>query len=157
MATTTDFPPTVDTEIATLQRFCTLLEREQQMLGKGEIDALLPLLQEKNELAAALTAVAKQRVKALAAEGLAADRAGVVAWFAAHPTATRARTDWSLLLSLATEARELNRVNGELIQLRMQHNALALEALLGTTNPLGLYGSDGQNSLPSGRRISDRA
>jgi len=39
----------------------------------------------------------------------------------------------------------------------MQHNALALEALLGTTNSLGLYGSDGQSSLPSGHRISDRA
>ena len=146
-----------ETEIAALQRFCTLLEREQQMLGKGEIDALLQLVQEKNELAAALAAVAKQRAEALAAEGLAADRAGVVAWLAAHPSARGARTDWSLLLSLATRARELNRVNGELIQLRMQHNALALEALLGTTNPLGLYGSDGQSSLPSGHRISDRA
>ncbi len=146
-----------ETEIAALQRFCTLLEREQQMLGKGEIDALLELVQEKNELAAALAAVAKQRVEALAAEGLAADRAGVAAWLAAQPSARRARTDWSLLLSLATQARELNRVNGELIQLRMQHNALALEALLGTTNSLGLYGSDGQSSLPSGHRISDRA
>ncbi len=155
--TTTDFLPTVDSEIATLQSFCTLLEREQQLLGKGEIDALPQLVQEKNELAAALAAVAKQRATALAATGLAADRAGIAAWFAAHPTATRARTDWSLLLSLATQARELNRVNGELIQLRMQHNSLALEALLGVTNTLGLYGSDGQSSLPSGRRISDRA
>ena len=43
------------------------------------------------------------------------------------------------------------------IQMRLQHNAQALEALLGTHNALGLYGPDGQNTLPSGPRISDSA
>ncbi len=61
------------------------------------------------------------------------------------------------MLSLASQARELNRVNGELIQIRMQYNAQALEALLGGNGSLALYGPDGQNAAPSARRISDRA
>ncbi|MEF8711241.1 MAG: flagellar export chaperone FlgN [Candidatus Accumulibacter propinquus] len=63
---------------------------------------------------------------------------------------------WSLLLSLASQAHELNRVNGDLIQLRMHHNAQALEVLLGGNGALGLYGPDGQNAASSAR-ISDNA
>jgi flagella synthesis protein FlgN len=80
-----------------------------------------------------------------------------LAWCAAHPGGDAARDLCSSLLSLASRARELNRVNGELIQLRMQHNALALEALMGASGTLALYGPDGQSTPPSGRRISDRA
>lgn len=127
------------------------------MLGKGEVDHLLALVQEKNGLAMQLAALADERNQALAAQGLAADRSGLAAWFAAHPTAKRARAVWSSLLAVASQARELNLINGELIQLRMQHNARALEALLGTRSALGLDGPDGQNTLPSGARISDSA
>ncbi|HOG02801.1 MAG TPA: flagellar protein FlgN, partial [Accumulibacter sp.] len=84
-------------------------------------------------------------------------RSGVTAWLADHPDESDAGTAWTLLLSLATQARELNRVNGGLIQLRMHHNAQALEVLLGGNGALALYGPDGQNAAPSARRISDRA
>ena len=157
MATTTGFLPTVEAEVAAARRFVSLLELEQEMLTKGEVDHLLALVQQKNELALTLATLADQRHQALAAEGMKADRTGVSAWFTAHPTASRARAAWSSLLSIASQARELNRLNGELIQMRMQHNAQALEALLGTHNALGLYGPDGQNTLPSGPRISDSA
>lgn len=157
MATMADFLPTVEAEVAAAKRFVTLLELEQEMLTKGEVEHLQELVQQKNGLAVKLATLAEQRHQALAAEGLTADRSGLSAWFSAHPTASRAHAAWTLLLSIASQARELNRINGELIQLRMQYNARALEALLGTHSALGLYGPDGQNTLPSGPRISDSA
>lgn len=152
---TTSFVPTTEVEVAAMQAFVALLEREQEMLGKGRIDDLLPLVDEKNRLAATLASIADRRSQALAAAGLAADRAGVSALLAMQADADGARALWSSLLSLASRARELNRVNGELIGLRMQHNSQALQTLLGT--PLGLYGPDGQNTRAGSHRISDLA
>lgn len=153
----TAFLPTVEAEVAALRCFVSVLEREQQLLGTGEVDQLLDLLPEKNGLAAQLATLAEQRSRILAAAGLTPDRAGVAAWFAAHPGEAAARAAWALLLPLASQARELNRVNGELIHLRLQHHTRALEALRGSAGACALYGPDGQNAPPSGGRISDRA
>jgi flagella synthesis protein FlgN len=157
MSTAPRFLTTIDAEISTLQRFLTLLQREQEMLRTGNIDDLQPLLEEKSGLAAKLSMLAEQRSQALAAAGIVANRAGVSSWLGTQPETSREHTAWPLLVSLASEARELNRVNGELIQLRLQHSTQALEALLGNNDSLGLYRPDGQNTRPSGRRISDKA
>lgn len=156
-AATPDFVPIIEAEVAAVRRFVVLLGLEQEMLIKGEVGTLIALVGEKNGLAAELTALAARRSESLAAAGLTLDRAGMAAWFAAHPKETHARAIWSSLLSLASQARELNRSNGELIQMRMQHNALALETLLGTSTSLSLYGPDGQSTPPSGRCITDSA
>jgi flagella synthesis protein FlgN len=152
-----DFSHAVEAEVAAVRRFVGLLEREQNILRHGDVDQLLELLPEKNGLTAQLTTLANQRSQALTTEGLTADPAGVATWFAAHPEETSARAAWSLLMPLARQAHELNRVNGQLIQLRMQHNARALEALLGSNNAFGLYGPNGQNTTASNPRISDSA
>lgn len=157
MPTAPRFLTTIDAEISTLQRFLKLLQREQEMLRKGKIDDLPPLLEEKSGLAAHLSMLAEQRSQALATAGIVANRADVSSWLATQPATSREKTAWPLLVALASEARELNRVNGELIQLRLQHGTRALEALLGSSDSLGLYRPDGQNTLPSGRRISDQA
>lgn len=148
---------TVDSEAATVEDFVALLEREQEMLVKGRVDDLIELVRQKNTVAAKLATLAAQRSVLLRASGLTADRAGMASWFEANPAEVRARTAWSSLLSLAGQARELNRVNGELIQDRMKHNALALEILVGSNASANLYGPDGQRSPPGGRRISDSA
>ncbi|EXI81456.1 MAG: flagella synthesis chaperone protein FlgN [Candidatus Accumulibacter appositus] len=154
---TAEFAQTLGREIAAAQSFVALLEREQQMLVKGQVDDLLDLVRQKNGLAAELATLAAQRQRLLAASGLLNDRQGMAAWFAAHPGETRMHSAWSALLAVAGQARELNRVNGELIQERMQSNAQALEALLGSNAATNLYGPDGQSGLPSGQRISDSA
>lgn len=156
-ATASNFLKTVEAEVAVIQHFVGVLEVEQAMLVKGEVDELLALVFEKNRVIARLGTLADERGRLLSAEGLAADRAGISEWFEGRPGETAALTAWTSLLSLASQARELNRVNGELIQLRMQHNALALEALTQTSGALALYGPDGQNTPTSGRRISDSA
>lgn len=153
----TDLLRTVEAEADAVLRFVDLLQLEQIALTKGEVDQLAALIEQKNAVANELGAFAAQRNAALAAQGLTADGAGITAWCQGHPADTRVATAWSRILSLASEARELNRVNGDLIQIRMQHNTQALEALLGTSQRLNLYGPDGQTAGPSSRRINDAA
>ncbi|EXI77747.1 MAG: FlgN protein [Candidatus Accumulibacter sp. BA-94] len=58
MATTSsDFLPTVNSEVAALGTFIALLESEQRMLIAGEVDGLLELVGQKNGLAAELAAL----------------------------------------------------------------------------------------------------
>lgn len=152
-----DLRRTLQTEADAVARFADLLKQEQNTLANGDVDALTPLIQQKNSVAAELTKLAQQRNALLAAEGLAPDRSGVEAWCVQHPANSEISAAWSRILSLASEARELNRVNGELIQIRMQHNAQGLEALLGASRSLELYGPDGQTAAHSGRRINDAA
>ena len=151
------FLHTVESEIAAVRSFLELLEREQQMLLKGQVDDLTDIARQKNGVAAELAALAAQRDRLLAASGLASDRAGMIAWFDAHPGDSEARVAWASLLAVAGQARERNRINGELIQLRMQHNAQALKTLMGSNVFANLYGPDGQSAPESGRRISDSA
>jgi flagella synthesis protein FlgN len=152
-----DLLRTLESEADAVLRFVGLLKQEQENLANGDVDALAPIIQRKNAIAIELTAFAKQRNASLAANGLGADRAGIDAWCERHPTDTRTRENWSRILTLANEARELNRVNGELIKIRMQHNAQALDALLGASQSLNLYGPDGQSAGRSSRRINDAA
>jgi flagella synthesis protein FlgN len=153
----TDLFRTLTAEAEAVLRFVDLLKQEQQTLANGDVETLTSLIPQKNSLASELTTLAKQRNTSLAAEGFGPDRAGIDAWCNRHPTKNKVSTVWSRILSLASEARELNRLNGELIQIRMQHNTLALEALQGASRPLNLYGADGQTVGHSNRRIIDAA
>jgi flagella synthesis protein FlgN len=153
----TDLLHTLTAEADAVLCFVNLLKQEQLALGNGDVDALAPIIPQKNTLAIELTALAKRRNTALAAEGFEPDRTGIDAWHNLHPRNNKVSTAWSQILSLASEARELNRVNGELIQIRMQHNTLALEALQCASRPLNLYGADGQTVGHSKRRINDAA
>ncbi|MCB1932383.1 MAG: flagellar protein FlgN [Candidatus Accumulibacter sp.] len=157
MVATAELVHTIESETTAVKTFIALLEREQEMLVKGEVDDLIDLVRQKNGVAAELATLTAARNQALAAGGLAGDRAGMTTWLDGHPSETAARAAWSSLLAAASQARELNRVNGDLIQVRMQHNAQALEALLGSNASASLYGPDGQSTPPSGRRISDSA
>ena len=151
------FLQNIDAEADAAARFVELLKLEGEALKSGDIDSLDVLLQRKNEFADELGALSKQRNSFLSASGFSADRPGVDAWLAAHPASKLAHKAWSRVLSLAGEARELNRLNGELIQIRMQYNAQALEALLGATRQPNLYGRDGQSAPQNNRRINDAA
>lgn len=146
---------TIAAEVATLDEFIALLTLEQTALGNGNTDELPALAEQKSKFAVQLNDLATQRNRLLTAQGFAADRAGVEQWCARHAENNEPGQTWSRILSLASEARELNRLNGELIQMRMQYNTQALEALRGTRNSLQLYGPDGQSTASGHRRIND--
>lgn len=152
---TTAFQQTLDAEAKAVQQFIGLLQLEQTALSTGKTDELPALIEKKAGLAARLNALAAQRNQSLAEQGFAADLVGVESWCAKNPQEKNVPDAWQQILSLASEARELNRLNGELIQMRMQYNAKALEALQGGKDSFDLYGPDGQSKSPSKRRISD--
>jgi len=146
---------TITAEAEAVQQFVALLEVEQKALSIGDIDHLPLFAEQKSRLAIHLKNLATQRNTSLAVQGFGADRTGVESWCAKYPDEKTASMAWTKILSLASEARELNRLNGELIQMRMHHNAKALEALQGGRNSLDLYGPDGQSTTAGNRLIND--
>lgn len=149
------FLQTLLSEAEAVQQFVDLLKLEQSALSTGNTDDLPSYTDKKMVLAANLNRLAVERNAFLATQGLGANLVGIGAWFANHPKEHQANNTWSSVLALAREARELNRLNGELIQIRMQYNAKALEALKGGNHTLNLYGPDGQSTTSNQNRIDD--
>ena len=135
--------------------FIELFKREEASLRQGGSDEIFRLAAEKETLAARLSGISAQRCALLAAHSLSPDRKGIEAWCSSHPDDNDALRTWSDIVALAREARELQRLNGALIQIHMRYNAQAREALQGGARPLDLYGPDGQSKPSSERRIND--
>ncbi|MBI2307818.1 MAG: flagellar protein FlgN [Rhodocyclales bacterium] len=144
-------------EADVVSAFVLLLKEEQEILKAGSPEALPDVVERKTEVARKLAPLATARNTELARAGFAADRPGIDAWLKKQPGDKGVRQHWERLQALAAEAKELNRVNGELIRLRMQNNAQALEALLAAANRQDLYGADGQAAQATTRRIIDSA
>lgn len=142
----------VTAEAALIARFVDLLETEKTALTEGNVDDLARFATEKEPLVADLQRLGCQRNDRLSALNLPADRQGMSAWAAGSPDASSA---WEKTLKLAARARDLNRLNGELIQMRLQYNSRILEILQRNTAALDLYGPDGKASGTGERRIND--
>lgn len=140
-------------EARTVQQFVDLLNREQTALSVGETDELPALAEQKSILANDLVNLDMQRNDLLAIMGFKSGRKGIEAWCAKHPAEQAVADTWATILRLATEARELSRLNGELIQLRLNVTAKALQALQAGKSSLDLYGPDGQATNSGLRRI----
>lgn len=151
----TDLPQVLASEADLVKRFVALLQQEKLALTAGATDALPALAEEKDSLAASLNEFSRQRNDYLATHGFAPDRQGMDAWCAKHPGQRDAISAWNLTLSLAAQAKELNNLNGQLVELRMQYNSQALEILRRRENTLDLYGPDGRSTGPGDRKIDD--
>jgi flagella synthesis protein FlgN len=138
-------------EHQTLEALVAVLEREQQALIHADTDTLTALLAEKQPLVNQMNTYGAARNKALAAAGLAADDTGMRAALAQAADA-QAEAHWNRLLELTARAKELNRVNGVLINKQLTHTQGAINAL----NPQGsgnaVYGPDGQSQAGFGNR-----
>lgn len=140
-------------EQQSMQQFIQTLQQEQALLQASQIDHLPDLLKQKAEIIAAITSATDTRYKALEALSLEASEAGMRAWLASHGT-EEDRAAYDELLSVATTAKELNRLNGLLIGKHMSHNQQALDSLHTTLQGGKFYGPDGQSNLKStGREL----
>ncbi|MFA9215547.1 MAG: flagella synthesis protein FlgN [Sphingomonadaceae bacterium] len=120
-----------------------ILKQEQQHLVAAEIEGLPDLTAEKSALVAQMATLAQARHSALGAAGFLAQETGMAAWVAAQqdqPTSAL----WQQLLDATHEAKELNRINGMLINKHMSHTQGALQALRPQATAAGnLYGPSG--------------
>ncbi len=144
-------------EADVVSAFVVLLKEEQEVLKAGSADALPGIVERKTATALKLSPLTAARNAEFSRAGAATNRVGIEAWLTKLPPDDAVCRNWQRLQILAEEARELNRVNGQLIQLRMQTNNQALEALLAAANRQDLYGADGQAATGSTRRIIDSA
>ncbi|MCX7173283.1 MAG: flagellar protein FlgN [Proteobacteria bacterium] len=144
-------------ELAALREFTAILQQEQQALVAGDIDKLIPVIEEKTSLAASLNRFAEQRQRLISAAGMPNDRSGLEAWLATQRLGAKDRADWKKLLTLTGEAQALNEINGKLIAMRMQHNQQALNVLLSAANQATLYGPDGQTKSTGGGHLFGKA
>lgn len=147
---------TVSQEQQHLGSLIELMKQEQQLLVTADADGLAETTPHKNALLQALADLSAQRHMALAAAGCEASEAGMEPWLAVGGT-PEARAQWDALLALAREAKELNRVNGMLINKQLAHNQGVLNALRmpAGAEAGGVYGARGQalGSGPSKRYV----
>lgn len=131
-----------------------LLRQEQQLLVTAEIEGLPAITTRKTALVTQMTLLSAQRHRSLGKCGFPAEEAGMDAWIAASGVAREESAGlWQALLQHTREAKELNRVNGMLINKQMGHTQGALQALRpqgGSAN--NFYGPGGiSTSLPRSR------
>ncbi|MDR2787788.1 MAG: flagellar protein FlgN [Candidatus Accumulibacter sp.] len=149
------FLETVNGEAEAVERFVHLLEHEKELLTEGRAERLAAVVEEKEELAARLDDLTRQRGRYLADNGFTPDRKGMDDWSARHPAREKVIAAWNRTLSLAARAKELNRLNGQLVDLHMQYTDQALEILTRKEGWLDLYGPDGRSTASGGPQIND--
>lgn len=148
----TDTPgQTLYEETRAARELTECLQQEQAQLVAADVDALPATTERKNQLVARMAELAGKRHKALAGAGFPASEAGMLAWLAEFPAL---KATWQDLLAQASEARELNRANGMLINTHLQRTRSALNVLRQQPEGSGVYGPNGQASVGgAGRRL----
>jgi flagella synthesis protein FlgN len=121
-----------------------LMKTEQQLLISADADGLSTITPNKLQLAQRAATLSRVRHKALAAAGFPAGEAGMEPWLAVGGNAEQ-RDAWNRLLELTREAKELNRVNGMLVNRQLGQTQAALAELRGpAAAAAGVYGPGGQ-------------
>lgn len=143
---TTAFLSNLGDECAALGAFVVLLEDEQRTLLGQHSEALLQLAEAKIQLASKIATLSEAR-KHFLPEGTR----DTVEWL--KKNAPQGLQKWHEVRQLAAQAQRLNQTNGELIQIKLRYNQQALGVLYGAAqSAAGLYGANGQTSLPSSSR-----
>lgn len=133
-----------------------LMKQEQQFLVHADSEGLNTITPQKAELVQQAALLSGQRHQALGAAGFPAREAGMEDWLASSGDAA-ARGLWLELLELTREAKELNRVNGMLVNKQMTNTQVVLSAMRTPAGgaDAGVYGPSGQAAVggPSRRFV----
>ena len=132
------------------------LQQEQALLIAADIEGLSLLTEKKAAVVSLMSELATTRHRALSAVGHHASETGMQSWLAGrdtkYPAAARSNRDvlnaWSNLLASAKQAKEINRVNGILINTHVARNQTALNIFQLQTTDANLYGPNGQATSP---------
>ncbi len=144
---------TVQDELKLITCLIDLMKQEQQFLVAADTDGLNSVTPLKNDLIEQLGLLSQQRHQALAAAGAAPSEAGMEAWLARESNPLFSE-QWQQLLGKMRDAKELNRVNGMLINKQMTQNAILINAMRTPAGAAdtGFYGPSGQATPVSGKR-----
>jgi flagella synthesis protein FlgN len=136
---------TLRNEQQLLASILDVMKQEQQLLVSADADGLAAITPEKLTLAQQLGEMSRLRHMALAGAGFAGDESGMEPWLAVGGN-DGARAEWDRLLDLTRQAKEINRVNGMLLNKQLAHTTGVLNAVRGNTGSGtgGVYGASGQ-------------
>jgi len=131
-----------------------LMKSEQQFLVSADADGLATITPKKLQLAQKAAELSRLRHRALGAAGFSATENGMEPWLAVGGS-DELRAQWNSLLDLTREAKELNRVNGMLVNKQLAHTQGMLNELRPAAAGAGVYGPGGQalGSGPSRRFV----
>lgn len=136
---------TLQDETQAARTLLELLKQEQAQLIAADINALTALTDEKTRAIARISELASRRYATLAAAGFEAQETGMQAWLE-KSAQSKFRQVWDELLSLAQSAKEMNRINGLLINKHLANNQQALNILRGGQTGQSFYGPNGQSA-----------
>jgi flagella synthesis protein FlgN len=127
------------------------LIREQTSLVIADIDTIEILIEEKSVLLQSINISAKSRYEALAANGFEPSEVGMVAWLKrqAKPAINEL---WENFQKTLNQAKEMNRLNGMLINKHFNRNQQLLNHLQGNSSASDVYGKNGQAKSQSPSR-----
>lgn len=138
-------------EHALIVELLEVLKQEQAHLVAADIEQMTALTPHKSELVSQMAVLATERHKALAAHGYEAQEAGMEAWLAVQGDAD-ASALWQQVLDTTRAAKELNRINGMLINKHLSQTQGALQALRPQAAAAAVYGPTGHTTSVSRSR-----
>lgn len=154
-AAPSDLVKNLEAELRAYQDFIQVLQTEQDTLVQGNIDPLLELARIKSEKVVLLSQLADSRTRFLSEQGYPQEHGGMAKWLQQRDGGNPQIAElWQQLLALAEDARQLNQINGSMIDTHLRNNQQALAILQAAAKQSTLYGPDGQTqALGLGRPI----
>jgi len=135
-------------ERASALSFVDLLQHEQGLLTENSIDQLQNLAEKKSAHAVSLNELNEVCRRLMGKVVAKPDNASIAAWLQAN--SKEGLAVWQEIRVLAEQARQINQINGELIQMKQRLNQQLLTALTRAVNQANVYGSDGQTNFSPG-------
>ncbi len=139
-----------------LAELVELMKAEQSHLVAANIEGLQEITEQKAKIVAQVSEMAQKRHRALAIAGFDPKEENMQAWLASI-NQEKVGEAWDQLLTITRSAKELNRVNGMLINKHMMVNQNAISALQAPVHgnaPVNFYGANGQTTnITTSRRL----
>jgi len=126
-----------------LNELVALLLKEQGSLVNMDIDAIESILDEKSEVLEVISNATKARHLALGQAGFDASENGMIVWVGKNAN-PRDQATWKTFQTELARAKELNRVNGQMINQHFNRNQNTINQLQGKPSGTGVYGPNGQ-------------
>ncbi len=120
-----------------------LLMREQKSLLSNQVSEIEKIVELKGGLLKQINHVAKSRYAALAEREYEPNENGMLNWISNQSNQVT-KDNWDNFQSNLIQAKELNRLNGELISRHFNRNQQMLTNLRNAFQPSATYGKNGQ-------------
>lgn len=140
-----------ETDAALVAVLCEDLLAEQDALIAADLTRIEQMLDKRAPLLQSIATAAQQRYDALALAGYEASENGMAAWLQKQANSAMNQA-WVVFQKQLVQSKELNRLNGLLINKHVLRNQEKLDVLTGKSAAPQFYGKNGQTQGASQSR-----